>query len=280
MKEEIVSHILMQKEDVARKESIEKYIEMAGDKSGLYLKDPFDRAIALTFELVMEEQLDPWDIDLASFSKMYLNRVKHSEVIDLITAGRIILMAWKVLKLQSDHMVSLLDEKEENEDEWGAIPDWYMEDEGYFYTRAVIENGPPLQEKIRRKGERKVTLVELINAFEEARSEIKVNEERRKNRKEKRERFAEQAGREAGGNTHQENIEEEIKIILGRLSKLNGRAMPLSDICNKNDKEELVMAISSLLFLVKENKIVIWQEDFPYGTIYIKNTHHHESRSR
>jgi len=277
MKKEIISHILMKKDDVAHKESIEKYIGMAGSMSSSYMKDPFDRAIALTFELVMEEQLDPWDIDLVSFSKMYLKRVKHSGMIDLITAGRIILMAWKVLKLQSDHMVSMLDEKEESEDEWGEIPDWYMEDDGYFYTRAVIEKGPPLEEKVRRKGERKVTLVELINAFEEARSEIKVNEKRRKARSRERERLAEWAEREAGENAHQENIEEEINIILGRLSKLNGRAMPISEICNEKDKEELVMTLSSLLFLARENRIMMWQENFPYGTIYIKNVHHHEN---
>ncbi len=277
MKEEIISHILLKKDDVSRKESIDKYIEMAGSAGSPYVKDPFDRAIALTFELVMEEQLDPWDIDLASFSKMYLDRVRHSGMIDLITAGRIILMAWKVLKLQSDRMVTLIEEKEESEEEWGEVPDWYMEDDSYSYTRAVIEKGPPLEEKIRRKGERKVTLVELINAFEEARSEVEINEKRRKQRDENRERFAERAGREAGENAHQENIEEEINIILGRLSKLNGRAMPLSEICDEKNREEVVMTISSLLFLARENRIMIWQENFPYGTIYIKNVHHHES---
>jgi len=126
-----------------------------------------------------------------------------------------------------------------------------MEDDGYFYTRSVIENGPPLEEKVRRKGERKVTLIELINAFEEVRNEI---------------------------NAHQENIEEEIKIILGRLSKLNGRAMPITEICDVRNKEELVMTISSLLFLAREDKITMWQEDFPYGMIYIKKVHHHAKK--
>lgn len=277
MKEEIISHILMHKEDATHKERIEEYIDMAGNSS-MYLKDPFDRAIALTFDLVIEEQLDPWDIDLVSFSRLYLNRIKNSGMVDLITAGRIILMAWKVLKLQSDHVVSSLEEKEEEEDEWGEIPDWYMEDEGYFYTRSVIENGPPLEEKVRRKGERKVTLIELINAFEEVKDEIKIKEKRRKHRAEQQAKFREYAGRAAGENAHQENIEEEIKIILGRLSKLNGRAMPITEICNIKNKEEVVMTISSLLFLAREGKITIWQDNFPYGMIYIKKVYHHEKK--
>ncbi|MEA2055029.1 MAG: segregation/condensation protein A [Candidatus Thermoplasmatota archaeon] len=274
MKEEIINHILMQREDATKKESIEKYIEMAGDGNSSYIKDSFDRAIAVTFELVIDEQLDPWDIDLVSFSKMYLKRVKNSGIIDLMTAGRIILMAWKVLKLQSGHIVSMLQEKEEKESEWDEIPDWYMEDESYFYTRAVIEKGAPLQEKIRRKGERKVTLIELVNAFEEVRDEIEIKEKRRKHRKEEQKIFSERAEKEVEGNAHKEDIEEEISIILGKLSKLNGRAISIGEICNKNSKEELVMTISSLLFLAKERKIVIWQKDFPYGTIYIKNIHH------
>jgi segregation and condensation protein A len=92
----------------------------------------FDRAIAATFELVIDEQLDPWDIDLVSFARLYLKKIKKEGVIDLITAGRIILMAWKVLRLQSDYIVTILDQKEpEPEPLWDDIPDWYMEDDGY-----------------------------------------------------------------------------------------------------------------------------------------------------
>ena len=45
----------------------------------------------------------------------------------------------------------------------------------------------------------------------------------------------------------------------------------------EKDKEEMVMTLSSLLFLARENRITLWQENFPYGTIYIKNVHHHEN---
>ena len=275
MKPDIVSHIVMHQQDVAKQEHFAKYIEMAsGSSVTIYAKDMFDRAIAATFELVIDEQLDPWDIDLVSFSRLYLKKIKKEEVIDLITAGRIILMAWKVLRLQSDYIVATQEQKEsEPEPIWDDIPNWYMEDDEYFYTRAVIEQGPPIEKKIRRQGERKVTLIELINAFEGVRDDMTQRGNLKKQRAKERERFAAQAERDIGDNAHQEDIEEEIHLVLGKLSKLNGQAIPLDELCNQGNKQEMVMTLSSLLFLAREHHISIWQKNFPYGTIYVKNRH-------
>lgn len=275
MKANIVDHLLLQREDVAKKESLQKYIELADGKATMYVDDPFDKAIAATFELVIDEQFDPWEIDLVSFSRLYLQKVQETQIIDLMTAGRIILMAWKVLKLQSDYMVQRLEETEEEEpDEWDDIPDWYMEDDGYTYTRAVIENEAPLEEKVRRDGKRKVTLVELINAFEEARDDVVERQQRQEQRAAQRQRQAAQDEEDIDGNAHQEDIEQEISIVLSRLSELNGRAIAIGELCDESNKEDLVMTMSSLLFLAREDRIRLWQENFPYGTIYIKNAHH------
>ncbi|MDD5777991.1 MAG: segregation/condensation protein A [Candidatus Thermoplasmatota archaeon] len=276
MKQDIINHILMHRDDVVKREHIQKYIEMAdGSSATLYARDMFDRAIAATFELVMDEQLDPWDIDLVSFSRQYLKKIRQTGAIDLITAGRIVLMAWKVLRLQSDHMVTVLERKEqEPQPLWDEIPDWYMEDDEYLFTRTVIEQGPPIEEKVRRQGERKVTLVELINAFEEVRDDLEQREKRQRRRTREQERLAAQAERDVGDNAHQEDVEEEIRQVLAKLSKLNGRAIPLQELCSQRDRQEMVMVLSSLLFLAREHKIVLWQDNVPYGTIYVKNRHH------
>jgi segregation and condensation protein A len=279
MKDDVVDHLLLQREDVAKKESLQKYIEMADGRATMYVDNPFDKAIAATFELVIDEQFDPWEIDLISFSRLYLRKVREAQSIDLMTAGRIILMAWKVLKLQSDYMVQRLEEtgQEEEPEEWDDIPDWYMEDDGYTYTRAVIENEAPIEEKVRRDGKRKVTLVELINAFEEARDEVVERQQRQEKRAEQRQRQAEQDEHDVGDNAHQEDIEMEISIVLSRLSQLNGRAIAIGELCDTSDKQDLVMTMSSLLFLARENRIQLWQENFPYGTIYIKNAHYEQT---
>ncbi len=273
MKKEVVRYLLLQKDEV-QKGRVEKYLEMAENhEKHTCIRDAFDRAIATVFELVIDEELNPWEIDLASFSKMYLKRIKISKRIDLLTAGRIILMAWKVLRLQSDYLIVSLEEKKE-EDIWEEIPDWYGDDASYFYTKAVMENEIPLEEKVRRKGERKVTLLELITAFEEAREEIETREKLREIREEERQEGIKRAQRDIGEHAHHENIEEEIQIIMEKISRLNGRAIPFHRLCNKKDKREMIMTISSILFLANEKKVHIWQDDFPYGEIYVKSLYH------
>jgi len=266
----------MQKNGAKKKDNVGKYIEMAESyEKHTCIKDDFDRAIATIFELVIDEELNPWEIDLVSFSKMYLQRIKKSKTIDLLTAGRIILMAWRVLRLQSDYLIVDLEEKQE-EDIWEEIPEWYGDDANYFYTKAIIENEIPLEEKVRRKGERKVTLLELINAFEEAKEEIEAREKLRRIKEKERVEGIRRAKRDIDEHAHQENVEMEIKIIMKKISKLNGRAIPFSKLCNKMNKNEMVMTISSILFLANEKKIKIWQDNFPYGEIYIKSLYHEQ----
>jgi segregation and condensation protein A len=273
MKREVVQYLLLQKDEI-KNDRAEKYIKMAENHEGhTCIRDAYDRAIATIFELVIDEELNPWEIDLVSFSKMYLKRIKVSKRLDLLTAGRIILMAWKVLRLQSDYLIVNLEGSKE-EDTWEEIPDWYGDDASYFYTKAVMENDIPLEEKVRRKGKRKVTLLELINAFEEARGEIETREKMREIREKDRKNNIKRAQRDIGEHTHQENVEEEIQLIMEKISRLNGRAIPFHQLCNKKDKSEIIMTLSSILFLANEKKIRIWQDDFPFGEIYIKSLHH------
>jgi len=55
---------------------------------GFYLNctDPFERSIAIAFELTMDKHLDPWDVDLVKFSDAYMERMKTERDVDLITA--------------------------------------------------------------------------------------------------------------------------------------------------------------------------------------------------
>ena len=70
---------------------------------------------------------------------------------------------------------------------------------------------------------------------------------------------------------HKEDIEKDMKKVMERLSKLNGRAIPLRKLYT--NKEEMLSVFLPLLFLAKEGKIFMWQKDFPYGEIYIKLNH-------
>ena len=92
IKEEVLNHIMFHKAliDDDRDNDYSKYdryIQMINDlHTGYHLSidDPFDKSIAITFELVMENMLDPWDIDLMSFTGKYLSHVDGEEDINLL----------------------------------------------------------------------------------------------------------------------------------------------------------------------------------------------------
>src|SRR5437870_3599294 len=105
----VVRHLLWHKamtQDADDGSRVNAYIEMvqrSEDGEHVAIKDGFHRDLAIAFELVIGHHLDPWDIDLSKFAQLYLKEAK-SRGVDLVTAGRILLMAWTVLKLQSDEL--------------------------------------------------------------------------------------------------------------------------------------------------------------------------------
>jgi segregation and condensation protein A len=278
---DIVAHLL--NHESLTGEKIDAYLELATKTKGehSYIKDPFDRSIALAFELVMDEHLNPWEIDLVSFSKLYLKRARGNGV-DLVTAGRIILMAWRILKLQSSLLVEHMEEPpiDQREMDWDDVPSWYGEDESYLYTKLVMQGTPALDEKVRRKGKRKVTLMELIHAFEEIKREVSERETLRQENHKARQIMNEKAERNIDEHLVKEDTEKEIRHVWDKINEFNGEAIHLSKLCDVTDKEELVKTLSSLLFLAHERKIKLWQRKFPYGDIYVNSMNGHAKKAR
>jgi len=257
MKEDVILHILAEKENLYKKENINRYLDMVENK--IFIKDTFDKAIAAMFELVIEKQINPWEIDLAAFSNLYMEKVKK-EGINLIAAGKILLLAWKILRMQSEEMIKSMERREEEIYFDDAIPDWYADDELFLGTQKIMRNEIVLKPKIRRKAKRKVTLIELINAFEEAKEEIMEKKKRAK-------KIIKPVRME--DSTHKEDIQKDIKEVMEKLSKLNGEAVPLRKIFGRN----ILSVFLPLLYLAKDGIIEIWQENFPFGEIYIKLKH-------
>jgi len=264
-------------------ERLERYLELVKDVQGehSYIRDPFDRSIAMVFELVMQEHLDPWELDLVSFSSLYLQRAKNNGV-DLVTAGRIILLAWRVLKLQSYHVIETMEAPPPRVDEemnWEDLPTWYEEDDSYYYTRMIMEGTTPLDEKIRRKGKRKVTLLELVNAFEEIRKDVENREYIQKEKEKFRQKNTRDAEKNIDSHIVKEDTEKDLLLIWDRISQFNGNDIPLTNLCNPQDRIDLIKTLSSLLFLADEHKIKVWQRRFPYGDIYVKVLNGHASKT-
>jgi segregation and condensation protein A len=278
---EVINHLLFhkslidEKDDSARINYYVSMLQKTDEGEHLSIENPFDRSITIAFELVMQQHLNPWDIDLVSFSTMYLKRAKQ-EKIDLMTAGRIIYMAWKILKLQSNNLVVAMEKQEETYEPfgWGDIPtEMYLtNDDAYSYTNLVM-NMPesPLEEPLRRDSKRKVTLIELLDAFDQARKESEEFQILDQQRREERERIAERARKRMKGTAHEDHLEDDIQTIWKRINNHSNKTLTLMDLCEKKGKEELIKVLISVLFLAMDSKIIVFQKKFPYGKIFIKN---------
>lgn len=273
----VVSHLLWHKaladhDDDAGK--ISEWVQMVlqnEDGEHVSIRDPFHRDLAIAFELVTHNHLDPWDMDLSKFAELYLREARERGV-DLVTAGRIILMAWTVLKLQSDEIAERaqrFDEQEEEDWGWDDLPDFSWSDDEWDYTQR-IQAAPkaPIDEKIRHKGDRKVTLMELLGAFDEVHTEaqerIVLNEQKQKARLSLKRRMR----GKVGNMMHKEDLEAEIAETWHRILEFPTQPIPLSKLYER-DRIDLVQTFTCVLFLVKSGRVTVAQEDFPHGEVWL-----------
>jgi segregation and condensation protein A len=190
--------------DSDRSQLLERYLSLVREvKDGVHIviQDPFQKATALLFELVMQEEFDPWEIDLVRFTEQYLGRIRSEAEVNFAVSGRLLYMAWSILCLQSAELLKqrerLLPAPEPApEAEPEPIDEGYLADlttpEAVDVTSAVLGSpeAPPLEQMIRHAESRPVSLLELVQAFgqaeEEARRGLRIELLRERLREEQR----------------------------------------------------------------------------------------------
>ena len=89
MQATIVKQLLGEQDDAKldKHRYIDRLLEIADLESAEHqsLVDPFDRSVALVFQMFNDESLDPWDVDLSTFIEMFNRRIEDAENIDLPT---------------------------------------------------------------------------------------------------------------------------------------------------------------------------------------------------
>ena len=279
--DDVINHLLFHKSLIDENNNSNKinyYVEMlkkTNEGEHISIEDPFDRSIAIAFELVIRQHLDPWNLDLVSFSTMYLKRAKK-EKIDLLTAGRIIYMAWKVLKLQSDGLVLSFEDTDIESEPfgWEDIPTgaWLESEDGYSYTNILMNmSKPPIEEPIRRNAKRRVTLIELLDALEKARKESEEYQLLEQQRLAERLRLSEKSRKRLVGTAHEDHLEKDIETVWKKIKEFPRKTMSLHELCERKEYNNLLKTFMSVLFLAYDNKIRLYQKNFPYGPIFIKN---------
>lgn len=272
----VLNHLLFHKAIISEQDGGEKisgYVRMLQEiEQGqhLTLRDPLEKSIAATFELVLEKQLNPWDINLAEFTKMYLEKVKDDGYVNFVTAGKLVFMAWSILKMQSDEVLTSAEPPPQQEEypfaDWNLDLDVYAEARKLDFNQAVVGGtATPLQEAIRSTGKRAVTLMELMGAFDDAR----VEAERHLRMMALREQASKARMTMPRGNIHSDDLMEDLGVTWSRISQFNGSPIPMADLCN-GDVWDRVTVFTSVLFLAKLQKVRISQKKLPYGEIYVQ----------
>lgn len=263
------------------------------------LDDPFDRSVALVLSLVKDQELNPWDIDLSTFLKVFTKRVRsESDKLNLPACGRLIRMAWEVLNQQA---IVLFDRVQnmDQEDDWEDDVDFGWEsdydDQDYLFTTSILEGDvqqllPSLfDERIRRDEGRPVTLGELLSAFKDAAEdaeELKIREENR---------IAHQAElgdylNNVGSRMHNEDLEGDIyrcwsalrsacqksgssKVKVAQvMAELNDILLAENGHIEQGYQEESkVASFIASLFLTHRGFALISQDEVPYGDIMLED---------
>lgn len=248
LRQDILDQLVRNDEDISEAERYaDRIIRIASEESAEHqvLTDPFDRSVALVLSLVKEEDMDPWNIDLSSFLKLFTERVrKESDSLDLPACGRLIRLSWEVLTQQASTLFDKVtapdfDEFDEFSD-FGWESDY--DDEEFMFTTAILEgtadNVLPtfFGERVRRDEGRPSTLGELLSAFKDACDEaeiLKAKEEFRKSHAEELKHMIENVG----SRMHDEDMEGDIRrcwtSMRDVMLKLNSSKVPIAEVTNR-----------------------------------------------
>jgi segregation and condensation protein A len=259
---------------------LERYLTLVRElKDGVHvvITDPFQKATALLLELVLDEEFDPWEIDLVKFTDAYLERVRADGSVNFAVAGRLLYMAWSILYLQSEELLKTREPPPEPVAD-GELPSEGLDD-GYLgmmdtpeavdVTSSVLGSvdPPALVGMVRHPETRPVSLLELVRAFgeaeQDARQAVRVQELRDRLRDEQR------APPEVlvHGDIPAEDLEDAWEIARSRPS---GSPFALLDLWTPlQGRDRLVSLFLALLFLAREGAVELDQAKVGEGPVMI-----------
>jgi segregation and condensation protein A len=248
---------------------LERYLTLVQNlKEGVHMviPDQFQKATALLFELVMEEEFDPWEIDLVKFTQSYLERVRADGAVNFAIAGRLVYMAWSILYLQSEAVLKTRDPPPSAADGAGGelVDDGYLPmletPEAVDVTSAVLGSSdpPPLLEMVRHPETRPVSLLELVRAFGEAEADAR----RATRLEELRDRLREEQRAPPEVLVHGDLPETDLADTWEvALQHPTGESFPFLELWNPlTGRDHLVAIFLAALFLARERSIELKQD--------------------
>ena len=215
----------------------------------------------IIYELVRNEEMDPWDIDLGVIAKKYLQMLSKLKAMDFRVSGKVILAAALLLKLKSNRLVGTeLNEltrlMNTNDDEFDEDYEDYDEEPEQVFSeddvQEVLTEEPKLVPKTPQPRDRKVSVFDLVSALDQA---LKVN--KRRGIKRKSEPVSHEKPKK---DTNLSVLTDKVyKTLNQHLNKK--KTVMFSQLVQEGEKKDKVFTFIPLLHLTNQQKIDMKQED-------------------
>lgn len=302
MRDDIVTRLLQGETDLETSRYLDRLVELASldEAEHQFLLDPFDRSVALVFQLFRSKDLDPWDVNLTYFLEQFNERIQDADNIDLPTCGRLIRMAWYTLRDQSTDLI------DRQERAWVDVEDDFLDfdtggwetefdEDDYNFSVGVLTGAADdvlpsmFQGRIHRDGSRPVTLGELLMGLQTAKQ---ISEDQRLREQIAKERRKENALARArfSGSLHIEDLDDDIHrtwLALRRKQVADNGAVDLKAIAEhlkiqslesgmaapEAEAEAQVTALVAALFLTNRGYADLTQAEGRNGQITLRNLH-------
>jgi len=219
---------------------------------------------SLLMEVVKQEDLDPWDIDVSKLVKGYIKSLKKIKHANLRISGKVILSAGLLLKVKSKRFVN--EDMQKLERLFQNAEEAEMDDMDDFGDVDLLAQGKekteyPLYPRMPQPRRRKVSIYDLVDALDKA---MKV----RQRRVDRRMPYA----RQRIEIPDFQNVEGMIVTVYENIRnwfKKKKTKLTFEELLPDDDRESKVFTFIPLLHLNNERRIDLRQEEH-FGDIEIR----------
>lgn len=219
--------------------------------------DPISKAISTAFKLCAEGAIDPWNVDLKAFSRIF-SSIITDDFSDFGLAGYLLSQAWRILLEKTEDAVGRRAEPEMEEND-----DIEPAEELPLMEKKILQ----LYEPVKHKQKRQVFLVELLDAMKSAYKRTRAP-------RKKYEHFENIELSVMEGiieELHSEEPEKEIEDLYRRILSLPGSTFAIENYWGIT-KEDQASFMVYCLFLARDRRLRMMQKK-PYSSIYVDKSY-------
>lgn len=214
-------------------------------------------------DIVKQEGLNPWDLDLTIIINKFIEVLEALEKINFRLSGKFLLAASFLLKMKSDTLIERPAPKNRN------IPlNYFGIDLEFFVQEDQLEqmknesSSLIVRRKVPLPRQRGMTLDDLLSSLGKA---IEVRERNVERKKQARER----AKREIVKINMIEKITNLYENIADFFTKFKTSTIKFSELVPSNNKKDVIWTFLPLLHLSNDNKVKLLQYE-PFDEIYVE----------